>query len=533
MINSFDGIRKSAHIVTKMGQGFTPTNHQFKKIEIGSNRNSVHYPASIANGEAYADLVLHERTTADLFQFTSKVNNKINGGVENSKIAGVFLLTILNNALNSALYFVYQKLVKVYSAAGYIPDYLVKMQEEVVSFAQALYKSDVRELWILDKKIAVRSMQKTIANGIAKLIALSKKYYLALTVVCLLGFLSASSTAAQTNSASYMERATAQNATATLAAMTGDVKSNTLSELQINTNPNAKVTFIASHQVSEGETLESLSTLYNINTEIIAFNNNLDPAATLEVGRNIYVPATNAYIHYADKATTKAEISRIYKVSEADLDEYNPGLTSEIEQGKLVFVPVEDINLIKQYKQEEENRIKEEAAKKAAEEQAKIAAAQRAAAAQAYAQQQRQTALSTVSYSVTTNVPKVENTAGTTFIWPTDTRNISCGWYCYGGHTAIDLPERGNPPIYASAGGYVSQVVYSGVGYGNHIMITHANGYVTLYAHLSSIGVSVGQYVDQGQVIGRMGTTGNSTGEHLHFEVRKNGTILHPLSVLP
>ena len=69
-------------------------------------------------------------------------------------------------------------------------------------------------------------------------------------------------------------------------------------------------------------------------------------------------------------------------------------------------------------------------------------------------------------------------------------------------------------------------------GYGNRIEIDHGNGYLTRYAHLSSIYVSVGQKVAKGDVIGMMGSTGRSSGIHLHIEVRKDGTALNPLSLL-
>jgi len=69
-------------------------------------------------------------------------------------------------------------------------------------------------------------------------------------------------------------------------------------------------------------------------------------------------------------------------------------------------------------------------------------------------------------------------------------------------------------------------------GYGNRIQIDHGNGYTTLYAHLSAIYVSSGQKVGKGEVIGKMGSTGRSTGTHLHLEIRKSGTALNPLSFL-
>ena len=94
-------------------------------------------------------------------------------------------------------------------------------------------------------------------------------------------------------------------------------------------------------------------------------------------------------------------------------------------------------------------------------------------------------------------------------------------------HTGIDIASNQGTAVYASDGGGVTLAGWNG-GYGNCIMIDHGNGYVTLYGHLSSISVSVGQTVSQGATIGAVGSTGNSTGPHLHFEVLKNGTRIDP-----
>jgi murein DD-endopeptidase MepM/ murein hydrolase activator NlpD len=88
--------------------------------------------------------------------------------------------------------------------------------------------------------------------------------------------------------------------------------------------------------------------------------------------------------------------------------------------------------------------------------------------------------------------------------------------------------------VYAADSGVVTmaQGGYN-YGYGNVIQIDHGNGYSTLYAHLSQINVSVCQSVYAGQLIGLAGSTGNSTGAHLHFEVRENGGFINPWYVLP
>jgi murein DD-endopeptidase MepM/ murein hydrolase activator NlpD len=100
-------------------------------------------------------------------------------------------------------------------------------------------------------------------------------------------------------------------------------------------------------------------------------------------------------------------------------------------------------------------------------------------------------------------------------------------------HTGIDIANDLGTPIAAADAGVVSYVNYGwGGGYGNFVLITHGNGYATLYGHLSAIAVSAGQPVRRGQVIGAEGSTGYSTGPHLHFEIRLNGAYQNPLSYL-
>lgn len=99
-------------------------------------------------------------------------------------------------------------------------------------------------------------------------------------------------------------------------------------------------------------------------------------------------------------------------------------------------------------------------------------------------------------------------------------------------HAGTDFAAGGGAPIYAADGGTVNQAGWNG-GYGNYTCIYHGGGISTCYGHQSRIGVSVGQHVDRGQRIGDVGTTGASTGTHLHFEVRINGDPVQPLDYLP
>lgn len=129
--------------------------------------------------------------------------------------------------------------------------------------------------------------------------------------------------------------------------------------------------------------------------------------------------------------------------------------------------------------------------------------------------------------------------AATPSIWPTDGEVTSrYGWrsspWGWGGgdwHPGIDIANDYGTPIHSTADG---EVIYSGwyAGYGKMIQISHGNGIVTVYGHNSQILVEVGDKVKKGDIIAQMGSTGYSTGNHLHYEVRVNGTTVNPANFL-
>lgn len=118
------------------------------------------------------------------------------------------------------------------------------------------------------------------------------------------------------------------------------------------------------------------------------------------------------------------------------------------------------------------------------------------------------------------------------FIWPTVGHTLSGNDY-WSGHLAIDIGLVIGEPIFASDSGVVVFAGWSSGGYGYVVVVDHGTGYQTLYAHLSGVTTSCGQSVVQGQTIGLGGNTGNSTGAHLHFEVRFQGGFVNPWFVLP
>ena len=99
-------------------------------------------------------------------------------------------------------------------------------------------------------------------------------------------------------------------------------------------------------------------------------------------------------------------------------------------------------------------------------------------------------------------------------------------------HAGIDIRAKHGNSVYAAFDGNVVEVKKSSKGYGNTIKIVHENGLVTLYAHLSAFSVKRGDVICKGKVIGKIGTTGNATGPHLHFEIIENKKKVNPLEYL-
>ena len=120
-------------------------------------------------------------------------------------------------------------------------------------------------------------------------------------------------------------------------------------------------------------------------------------------------------------------------------------------------------------------------------------------------------------------------TASGSFVWPAFGRiTQSFRWY----HKGVDIANHDGGAILAADSGTVVVSGWTNVGYGYHVIIDHGNGYQTLYAHLSSISVATGQRIGRGSVLGQMGSTGRSTGTHLHFEIRTGGGNVDPMGYL-
>jgi len=241
----------------------------------------------------------------------------------------------------------------------------------------------------------------------------------------------------------------------------------------------------------------------------------------------------------ADQAKVKAEwdkrLSGLHS-QESSLDAADADLTAQIQQA------------------EAEQRAREEAARQAAAAQAQAQAEANARAQQAQQAAARQSAAPS-SAAVVGSAPGTSaasgggttsttaKSAGTTpapsptpsvggLIWPIAGR-VSQEFGGANGHPGMDIFAPCGTPTYAAKAGTVIIAGMNNGGYGNLVVIDHGGGFSTAYAHHQSLTVSVGQSVSQGQQVGFEGTTGNSTGCHLHFETRVNGSVVNPRNYLP
>jgi len=241
---------------------------------------------------------------------------------------------------------------------------------------------------------------------------------------------------------------------------------------------------IVTHTVTGGETLESIGKKFGVSADTIKWANDMK-TATIKPGQTLKIPPINGIVHKVASGESIYSIAKKYqtnaqKIANFPFNDFADLDTFSLTSGQILYVP------------------------DGVPEQVKPVAPRYIAA----------------QYGPPAGVGSSQ------FIWPTTSHSVS--QYPVSYHMAYDIESSGNPPIFAAAGGTVIIPGFQPGGYGNHVIVDHGNGYQTLYAHLSAITVSSGQAVAQGQQVGVMGSTGRSTGTHLHFEVRSGGAQLNP-----
>jgi len=248
---------------------------------------------------------------------------------------------------------------------------------------------------------------------------------------------------------------------------------------------------IIDYKVQEGDTVSTIAEKFGVSTDTIRWQNDLASKDSIKVGQDLEILPITGVAHKVKKGDTVYSIAKYYDTNAQGLvdfpfNSFANDETFELAIGQTVIVP---------------DGIKP----------------------------------SQILWQPLARVKQTTPDAGSvtalgSFVWPaggTITQRFS--WY----HKGIDIANKTAPSILAADSGTVVIAGWpDGSGYGNRVVIDHGNGYRTLYAHMSRVSVVVGQTVARGNVIGQMGSTGRSTGTHLHFEVIRNGVYLDPLGVL-
>jgi len=240
---------------------------------------------------------------------------------------------------------------------------------------------------------------------------------------------------------------------------------------------------IIEYAISAGDTLYSIAKNFNISLNTILWANKLGANSTIRPGNKLIIPPVSRVIHQIKKGDTISALAKKYNVTAEKILAYNQIISDEqLSIGQNLIVP--------------DGVIK-------------------AAPAPA-------------NTSLASNLRKKSSESNALgMIWPTTSRRIT--QYYSWRHLAIDIGGQTGAPIYAARPGKIIKSGW-GTGYGNYIIIDHGDGTKTLYGHMSKLYAKNGEQVEQGAVIGALGSTGWSTGPHVHFEIIVNGKKINPLS---
>lgn len=255
------------------------------------------------------------------------------------------------------------------------------------------------------------------------------------------------------------------------------------------------------YKVQPNDNVEAIAARFGIQPTTILWSNTSieDSPDELSVGQELVILPVNGVLHDVTAGDSLEALAKKYKVTVNDIvgSPYNNFSTgANLLPGAKIVVP----NGIKPYV----------APVVQVQAQSVVNPASRSAAAA----------------QVPRNVPTgPARAASGSFLYPTVGVLTQNYWY---GHQALDIANSQGTQIRAADNGYVVTAGWSTVGYGNYVVVDHRNGFRTLYAHMSAYYVQVGTPVTRGMVIGAMGTTGHSTGPHLHFEMIFNGVRLNP-----
>lgn len=239
--------------------------------------------------------------------------------------------------------------------------------------------------------------------------------------------------------------------------------------------------------VESGDTVSSLAAKFSVSADTIRWANNLDKKDSLKPGQTIKILPVSGIVHKVGPGDTIYSIAKKYSaepqaIVDFPFNTFANDETFELAVGQVLIVP---------------DGVPPKAAPP------------------------------TLARRLTPDAGTV--VASGNFVWPTS-GNITQNFVWY--HKGLDIANRSAPDVLAADAGTVISANCNAGGYGCHVILDHGNGYKTLYAHFSQIYVNEKQRVARGNPIGKMGSTGRSTGIHLHFEVYRAGVVINPLEML-
>lgn len=268
---------------------------------------------------------------------------------------------------------------------------------------------------------------------------------------------------------------------------------------------------IEAYTVRNGDTLWSIASRFGLAPSTLVWANSLTNADVLVVGQPLVIPPVNGTLHRVEQGDTLEGIAERYGVKVDQI----VGFAANGLGGGSAAIPGTDLVIPGGTPPAPPPPII-----------AEPAPAEPATAGSAPA-----------SGAAPTATPSSGTRAVGSFIWPatgalTTYFGDNPAYYGPGGHNGLDIANAQGTPLLAADGGVVIFAGWQG-GLGNAVAVDHENGFVTWYGHALSIAVSPGQRVARGQVVAYMGTTGNSTGPHIHFIIVRNGVYVDPLGYLP
>lgn len=262
--------------------------------------------------------------------------------------------------------------------------------------------------------------------------------------------------------------------------------------LTSNNSPVARTETI-DYTVQLGDTVSSIANDFGITVNTVLWANDLGNYSLIRPGNKLLIPPYSGLLYEVKSGDTLSRIASTYKIDKEEILKYNDlNDDSSLKIGQDLILP---------------------------------------GASKIIAKAKPKPSSNNQGNSSNTVQGPAKSSVGANMLWPTQGRKIT--QYFSWAHNGLDIANKIGTPIYAAEAGTV-EIAATGWngGYGNTILINHGNGKKTRYGHLTTLYVKVGNKVDKGENIGTMGSTGRSTGPHLHFEVIINGSRYNPLNYI-